>query len=375
MLRLEFVLATVSQDLRLSDVCGSASAHLAHSRNSSLGWWCSEFANRMPHGRLASLREPKTRTQQHFCSCRCAPARDMIARVRYGESMSSPIPARDLADHMIATGELTATTERVAELLGVKPYRVSAALAVARDDGSMVSVTRGLYGAVHNRWRRMRTQPPADYLDALMGHLGHGYYLAYRCAAKAYGVGHRPPFFLQVAVDAHCQDRRIGDAVVRFYKNRRVGKVPTARRRYGDYEVTASIPEVTVFDLVERLTTAGGGIAEVGNNLGDFQTPQQLDADILIEVSELFPCYVVQRTGHILESMSRDLGTFVKEPLDLDLLAESVHRRGARLQDLATPGELIDWAGPGVPVNDRWKIRMNRDIDHDLVGKSKQGMF
>ena len=299
----------------------------------------------------------------------------MIARVRYGESMSSPIPPRDLADHMIATGELTATTERVAELLGVKPARVSATLAVARDEGSMVSVTRGLYGAVHKGWRRMRTQPPADYLDALMEHLGHGYYLAYRSAARAYGVGHRPVNNLQVAVDAYCRDRRIGDVQVRFYRNQRVGKVPTARRRHGDYEVTASIPEVTVFDLVERLTTTGGGIAEVGNNLGDFQTPQQLNPDILLEVSELFPCYVVQRTGYILESMRKDLGSFVKEPLDLDPMVESIHRRGARLQDLATPGELIDWAGPGVPVDDRWKIRMNRDIDHDLVGKSKQGMI
>jgi len=289
--------------------------------------------------------------------------------------MAAPIPARDLADHMIATGELTATPERVGELLGVPTSRVSAALAVARDDDSIVSVTRGLYGAVKKHWRRMRTQPPADYLDALMGHLGHRYYLAYRCAARAYGVGHRPPRIVQVAVDSYCRERRIGDVLVCFYRNQRVGKVPTARRRYGDYEVTASIPEVTVFDLVERLVPAGGGFAEVGNNLGEFQSPQQLDAGILLEVSKLFPCAVVQRTGHILESMSRDLGPWVTEPLDLDPLVESVHRRGARLLDLATPRSFIDWTGPDVAVDDRWKVRVNRDIDHDLMGKSKQGMI
>ncbi len=289
--------------------------------------------------------------------------------------MTSPIPALDLADRMIATGELTATPERVAELLGVPTSRVSAALAVARDDGSIVSITRGLYGAVQKGWRRMRTQPPADYLDALMEHLGHGYYLAYRSAARAYGVGHRSPRCVQVAVDSYCRERRIGDVLVCFYMNRRVGQVPTARRQLGDYEVTASIPEVTVFDLVERLVGVGGGFAEVGNNLGDFQaTNQQLNADVLLEVSELFPCAVVQRTGHILESMRKDLGPWVTEPLDLDPLAESVHRRGARLLDLATPRSFIDWTGPDVAVDDRWKIRVNCDIDHDLVGKSKRLM-
>jgi len=277
---------------------------------------------------------------------------------------------------MIATGELTATPERVGELLGVPTSRVSAALAVARDDDSIVSVTRGLYGAVKKHWRRMRTQPPADYLDALMEHLGHRYYLAYRSAALAYGVGHRPPQCVQVAVDSYCRDRWIGDVWVCFYRNQRVGKVPTARRGFLNYEATVSIPEVTVFDLVDRLVEAGGGFAEVGNNFGDFQaSTQQLDAGVLLEVSELFPCAVVQRTGHILESVCRDLGPWVTEPLDLDPMAESVHRRGARLLDLATPRSFIDWTGPDVAVDDRWKVRVNRDIDHDHVGKSMRGMI
>ncbi|MCY4068714.1 MAG: hypothetical protein OXE79_06395 [Acidimicrobiaceae bacterium] len=285
--------------------------------------------------------------------------------------MTGPIPASRLADHMIATGELTATPERVAELLGVKPARVSAALAVARDDGSMVSVTRGLYGAVEWGWRRMRTQPPADYLDALMQHLGHRYYLAYRSAAGSFGVGHRRPRFVQVAVDSYCRDRRIGDVKVCFYRNHRVGKVPTTRKRFKDYEVTVSIPEVTVLDLVERVFPAGGGFAEVGNNLGDFQTaPQQLDSDTLIEVSEMFPCAVVQRAGYVLQTMHNDLGSFIKEPLNLDALAEAVQRRGARPVDLA-PSRLAWLSGPDVVLDKRWKVRVNREIDHDLVGRSK----
>lgn len=282
--------------------------------------------------------------------------------------MTAPtrVHPRGLADHLLATGERTATTERVAALLGVPPERVSGAIAAARHDGSMVSISKGLWGAVAPGWRRLLTNPPADYMDALMAHLGHRYYVAYRSAAAAFGVHHHSFGYLQVAVDSYCRNRWIGRVPVEFVRSGRVGLVPTARKRLGDHEVTVTTPEATVFDLVER-TDLAGGLGEVGTALGDMQTVGLLDGEALAEVSALFPRSVAQRAGHILEHMHRELEEQIREPLDLGPLAAAVGRRGAQTVYLTPPSRAPrTWTGPEAVVDERWRVRIDREIDHDL---------
>lgn len=52
-----------------------------------------------------------------------------------------------ICDYLLENGERFATTERLAELLGIGPARVSHVLAEARRNREMVSVTKGGWGA------------------------------------------------------------------------------------------------------------------------------------------------------------------------------------------------------------------------------------
>ena len=279
---------------------------------------------------------------------------------------AATIRPRDLPDFLLASGERVVSTERVAELLGVRPERVSRSLTAPRRDRRIVSVTKGAWSPVRPGWRRMGTNPPTEYIDELMAHLGHRHYVAYRSAAAVYGVSHHSFPELQVVVDSYCRDRRIGDVPLRFVRSSRVGSVPTRRERFGAAQVTVSTPEATVLDLVER-PDLGGGLGYVANSVGDMLAFGLLDAEALAAVSGLYSRSVVQRAGHILDRMQRELAWAVDKPLDLEPLEHALASRGMRTVSLSA-GRATPQTSPAgeSPVDRRWHVEVDREIDHDL---------
>ncbi len=282
-------------------------------------------------------------------------------------SEQARIKPRDLPEFLLASGETFVRTERVAQLLGVRPARVSRCLTAARREGRIVSITKGMWAPVEERWRHLGAHPPAEYLDDLMGHLGHRHYVAYRSAAAVHGVSHHSFPAFQVAVDSYCRDRMIGGVPLRFVRSARVGRVPVRRRQYGrGARVTVSSPEVTVLDLVER-PQLGGGLDHVATTLGDMQAFGLLDAGELAAVSEMYPRAVVQRAGHILDYMSLELAGMIERPLDLVPLERALAARGIRNVTLSCGHE----APPTRPVaasptDRRWRVTVDYEIEHDL---------
>ena len=212
----------------------------------------------------------------------------------------------------------------------------------------------------------MGTNPPAEYIDDLMAHLGHRHYVAYRSAAAVYGVSHHSFRGVQVAVDAYCRDRWIGDVPLRFVRGSRVGAVPTRRARFGTAQVTVSTPEATVLDLMER-PDLGGGLGYVANALGDMLVFGLLDAEALAAVSELYARSVVQRTGHVLDRMHHDLAWAIDKPLGLGPLEDALAGRGVRTVTL-TAGRAAPQPPPAgeAPVDRRWQVVVDCEIEHDL---------
>ena len=251
--------------------------------------------------------------------------------------MSTPakVRPRDLPEVLLASGETFVSTERVAQLLGMRPERVSRCLTAARRDGRIVSITKGIWAPVEEGWRHLGAHPPGEFLDDLMTHLGHRHYVAYRSAAAVYGASHHSLPAFQVAVDAYCQDRTIGAARLRFVRSSRVGSVPVRRQPYGDgAQVTVSTPEATVLDLVER-PELGGGLDYVATTLGDLQALGLLDGGELAAVSGMYPKTIAQRAGHILDYMSRELAGMIDRPLDLGPLEGALAARGIRTVTLS----------------------------------------
>ena len=276
------------------------------------------------------------------------------------------IKPRDLPEVLLATGETFVSTERVAELLGVHPARVSRALTAVRRDRRIVSLTKGIWAPVEHGWRRLGTPPPSEFIDDLMAHLGHRHYVSHRSAAAFHGASHHNTPTFQVAVDAPCRDRRIGSVPLTFVRSRLPGVAPVQRRPHARGHVTVSTPETTILDLVER-PLLGGGLDYVATTAGDMQAVGVLDPDALAAVSDLYPRTVVQRTGHLLDYMARELAEMIDQPLDLDPLEAAVAARGARTVTLSCGHE----ASPTRPTADasidpRWKVLIDYEIEHDL---------
>lgn len=276
------------------------------------------------------------------------------------------IKPRDLPEFLLASGETFASTERVAHLLGVRPERVSRSLAVARRERRIVPITKGMWAPVEEGWRHLGAHPPAEYLDDLMAHLGHRHHVAYRSAAAVHGVSHHSFPAFQVAVDAYCRDRTLGGVSLRFVRSSRMGTVPVCRRPFGRAHVTVSTPEATVLDLVER-PRLGGGLDYVATILGDMQAFGLLDAGELTEVSTLYPRAVVQRVGHILDYMGRELAGVIDRPLELGPLEHALAARGARTVTLSCGHEAPPTRPAAVSSADRrWKVLVDYEIEHDL---------
>jgi len=277
------------------------------------------------------------------------------------------IKPRDLPEFLLASGEKLVSTERVAQLLGVRPARVSRSLTTARRDRRIVSITKGMWAPVEEGWRHRGAHPPAEYLDDLMAHLGHRHYVAYRSAAAVYGVSHHSFAAFQVAVDVYCRDRAIGGVPLRFVRSARVGVVPVRHQPFGHSAgVTVSTPEATVLDLVDR-PQLGGGLDYVATILGDMQAFGMLDGRELASVSALYPKAVGQRAGHILDYMGRELAGILDRPLDLAPLEQALAARGAETVTLSCGQEAPPTRTAAASVvARRWKVLVDYDIEHDL---------
>lgn len=257
----------------------------------------------------------------------------------------------------MARGRHFIRTDEVAELLGVDPAVVSDSLQRPREAGKIVSVTKGGWVPVPPEYRAAGAPPAIHFIDQMMEHLGHPYYVGFLSAAAMHGASHQAAMVLQVATPAKLRDRQIGDGRIQFIQRAAAAaeqqcerkNVPTGR-------VTVSTPAGTVFDLV-GFPRAGGGISNVATVIGDLLVEGLLNAERLAAAARQHPVAVVQRTGHLIELMARE----VDATIDLDPLAALVARAELTSLDPARPP-----ASDGGSRRDRWRVRRNTPVEHDL---------
>ena len=138
-----------------------------------------------------------------------------------------------LTDWLLEHGRHFVTTPEIAELLGVSATSVPVTLHRARTANKIVSVTKGAWVPVPPAHRSAGAPPPVQFIDELMNHLGHPYYIGFLSAARIHGASHQVPMSLQVVTPAHLRDRRIGDHPVRFIRRSATAERATERRQTG----------------------------------------------------------------------------------------------------------------------------------------------
>lgn len=262
------------------------------------------------------------------------------------------VAPRELADWLIGRGRHFVSSAEAAEILGVEASAVSASLERARQAGKLVSVTKGGWVPVPAEYRPAGAPPASHFIDQMMEHLGHQYYVGFLSAAAAHGAAHQSPMVFQVVTPARLRPRRIGRSRIEFIQRAAAGQRPRVQRNVPTGRIWVSTPEVTVLDLVEA-PEGGAGLSNVATIIGEFLIGDVLDSGDLAAAATAYPTAVTQRTGYLIDRLVAEIGaSFDTSPLH-------EHIAGARWLPL-TSNEARDVADP------RWRVMAGPALDHDL---------
>lgn len=217
--------------------------------------------------------------------------------------VTAPPGPRELADWLLGRGRHWVTTTEAAELLGIPERHVAPSLAQSRRRGYLFSPTTGLYVAIPPEFRSWGAVPAAHFVDPMMRHLGHDYYVCLLSAAEIHGFAHQRPQVFQVMTSARLRSRTFGRVRIEFITSVHTSDRPTDVVNTPTGTMRVSTPEATVLDLVSFLN-ASGALFNVATIIGDMLLEDGLDVGRLAEVASDYPASIVQRTGWILDFMA-----------------------------------------------------------------------
>jgi len=250
-----------------------------------------------------------------------------------------------------ARGQYTFIRKQAAEAFGRSDAGLTKALGRLVRKRRIVSPRRGFYVVVPAEFS-IPGSPPADwFIDDLMRHLGHRYYVGLLTAAALHGAAHHQPQQFQVVTEVPLRPVRVGRAKIVFVNKAGVERCPVMRVNTSTGTMAVSPPEVTALDLVRYVAVAGylDNVATVLSELAETIDPDKLVAVIDTTGVETS---VVQRLGYLLEIVGAGE---VAAPL-----ATWVAKRSPRLVPLRPVR-----SAPGSPTDARWRLRINVNVEFD----------
>jgi predicted transcriptional regulator of viral defense system len=267
-----------------------------------------------------------------------------------GEGPDGP---RDLADWLLARGRHYVTTSEAAGLLGVPVSHVAPLLQRWIRKGLFFSPTKGLYVPIPPQYRAWGALPGAEFIDAMMQHLGHDYFVCLLSAAEIHGFAHQRPQTFQVMTNARLRDRSFGRVHVSFVYSSSLTSRSVIVRNTSTGVIRVSSLECTILDLVS-MPLRSGGLSNVATILGEVVEEQRLDSASLCKAASRYPASVVARTGWLFEHAAVN----VERTIELDGLRSLVEKR-------VLPS-LLDSGGPQLgDFDERWNVIVNKTIEFD----------
>jgi len=166
--------------------------------------------------------------------------------------------------------------------------------------GQVCSVWKNYYVVIPAEYALRGTVPPIEYIDNLMKHLGHEYYVGLLNAAALYGSSHQQPQSFMVISNSKDIKSKISHNInLRFFIKSYINDEFIQRKNASYGEINISNPVMTALDLVMYENRIGGleRIAAVLDGLAD--ELNIVDSNPALWNS--FPIPVVQRLGYIME--------------------------------------------------------------------------
>jgi len=252
-----------------------------------------------------------------------------------------------LWDRLQAEGRGSITSTQIFEQTGASADAVRAATANAIAKGLLFSPAKGLYVPVPPQYRNWRVVPADHFIDAMMSHLGCGYYVGFLSAAAHWGAAHQAVQEYQVVVNRHVLDRDIERVRLRFHQTRHLDERDTVRVAGTEAMLTVAAPDQCAVDLVGS-PSWGGGLSNVATVLAELPG---LNGEELARLAGRRVRPIAQRLGWLLEHVDAevDLGP-------LDALVRSQKRT-----------VLLDGRQTRKGTRDgRWGVVVNTHVEADV---------
>ena len=201
-----------------------------------------------------------------------------------------------------AGGRVTFTRDEAVAELGVTRPGFLKAAARLQKRAALLNPRHGFYVAVPPQYLARGAPPPAWYIDDLMKHEDHAYYVGLLKAAELHGATHQAVMQFQVVTDKRMPQIRAGRSIISFFYRKDLARVGEAvvPHKTDTGSMKISSPELTALDLL-RYRHATGTIDSNAMVLSDLG--KKLNADVLAKLAPAFERAVIQRLGYLLDHL------------------------------------------------------------------------
>jgi predicted transcriptional regulator of viral defense system len=272
--------------------------------------------------------------------------------IEKGEAFSSYMT------RLLSTGRVVFSREEARTTLGISQGALLDAAGRQQRKHLLISPRNGFYVIVPPQYLSWGAPPPPWYIDDLMRHEGHPYYVGLLKAAELHGATHQAVMEFQIITDKRLPKIRAGRSAIAFYYRKDMAAVSRALedRKTDTGSMKVSSIELTMLDLV-RYPRAAGGLDNIATIIPDLG--ERIDPGKLASLSAAFERSVIQRLGYLLESGGH---TDRVQPLH-DAMPKTPPLPWIELErsQAADP----DLSPPPKERNERWHVIVRREPERD----------
>jgi predicted transcriptional regulator of viral defense system len=203
---------------------------------------------------------------------------------------------------LLSDGRAVFTRDEAVAALHVTPRGFLKAAERQQSRKSLLNPRHGFYVVVPPQYLSWGSPPPSWYIDDLMRHERHPYYVGLLKAAELHGATHQAVMEFQVVTDKRIPKLRAGRSIISFFYRKDMKPVADAiaDHKTDTGRMRVSSPELTALDLL-RYSHAVGAIDSIATVLADLGP--KIKSEQLGKLAPAFERTVIQRLGYLLDHL------------------------------------------------------------------------
>jgi predicted transcriptional regulator of viral defense system len=203
---------------------------------------------------------------------------------------------------LLSAGQAVFSRDSALKALRVKQGAFLDAAEKLQKRGRLISPRQGFYVVIPPQYLSWGAPPPNWYIDDLMRHEGHPYYVGLLKAAELHGATHQAVMEFQVITDKRLPRISAGRSALSFYYRKDMAACAVGIEDYktDTGRMKISSVELTIFDLL-RYPQAAGGLDNIATVIADLG--EKIDAGKLVSLAPVFERNIVQRAGYLIDRM------------------------------------------------------------------------